>query len=898
MASIGALPQTLKSITATKITELSKQRALFDKKKAEILEATSATQDLRNQALILLNGLSRLKGYPKDAIDKDDMDLDVESDDNEEVDVTLPGMGQLYQADHTNIRRFLLQGRYDASISTSTLKGWIASLENELRFLELKHEHATFYSKLVTEWLSHLDNEAANSDAGFESLGRAEMHEQRAKWESLVFISPTHVDEKAIRDYLDGLFRRSKLSRQSLKELRAKIHKFGNDMATKGEWLNVEKLQLVSKSLLKTDLLSADKTTVLKEFLRNTEVSQEVADVLNMRLASLDTWSWSGDGIPVEMRRQLNGKYRVFMDEDLLDSLLLQYLGTEWAVKLRELLMDFYNSHAWSPLSENIPEEDVKRRKFFLESGLMNSRNGSINLLREQTYKEKYFMSQLPASAKEGTRSYDDDAQEKNALDIKHSLLHLLITESLIYNRYRGEFTAIRSDYQWFGPSLPHATVLTVLEYFNVPEMWLKFFKTFLEAPLKFFQDGPDAVVQVRRCGVPMSHTLSDVFGEAVLFCMDYAVNQTTDGGILYRLHDDFWFWGTQKTCEEAWRGMTEYAKVMGLEFNQEKTGTVQMGRSGIERNPNFPVGDIRWGFLVLDAEQGRFVIDQKQVDQHIDELNIQLSSCKSVFAWVQAWNSYFGRFFPNNFAKPAMCFGRDHIDMAISTLSRIERSLFSKLSDRTSNIQGGVTEYLRTIIAERFDINGLPEGFFYYPVDLGGLGLLNPFIQLLAMRENIKQTPRKFLEKPELADEKRYLVMKERFEKQGPTSSKTWMDDNDKPLPFMSLEEFTKYPESYNSELREAYTSLTSVPEEKSISSTAGFTKSQRGLKGSRDGAAKSGPISANWADMTPYWRWIGELYHDEIVRKYGSLAAVNREFMPLGVLKTLKEDRLRWQG
>lgn len=65
MASTGALPQTLKSITATKINELGKQRTLFDKAKAEIREDAEAATDLHTRAQILLNGVSSLKGYPK-----------------------------------------------------------------------------------------------------------------------------------------------------------------------------------------------------------------------------------------------------------------------------------------------------------------------------------------------------------------------------------------------------------------------------------------------------------------------------------------------------------------------------------------------------------------------------------------------------------------------------------------------------------------------------------------------------------------------------------------------------------------------------------------------------------------------------------------------------------------
>ncbi|KAJ5204580.1 uncharacterized protein N7498_005459 [Penicillium cinerascens] len=908
MSTTGALPQTLKSITSTKINELSKQRALFDKRKDEILADANAASDLHTRVRTLLDGLSRLEGFPKDALDKDDLDLDVDSsDDDSNLEMRSPGMGQLQPADHTNIRRFLLQGRYDASITEATLREWIARLEKELRYLELKHEHGSFYSKMVTEWLTQLDEhttsstvdqadeaKSTKSDTSFENVGRAEMHEQRAKWESLVFTAATHIDKNSIRTYLDDLFTKTKLSQQALKELRENIQKFANNLASQGQWLDVDELKWVSKALMKTDLLSNDKATILKEFMRNKEVTQEVADVLNMRLASLDRWGWGGEGIPVEMRRQLNGKYRVFMDEDLLDSLLLQYLGSKWAVKLREVFTSFLRSYAWSPIHDDVPDEYKERRKYFLGKTFY-SVDGyqGINEMREKTYLQHYFMSQLPESTDEGAKNYDDDSQSKNALGIKHSLLHSLITESLIHKNLRGEFTAIRSDYEWFGPGLPHATILTVMEYFGVPEMWLTFFKVFLEAPLKFVQDGQAAHIQVRQRGVPMSHTLSDCFGESVLFCMDYAVNQGTDGGILYRLHDDFWFWGAKETCEKAWLGMAEFAKTMGLQFNVEKTGSALMGKANAEQSSILPTGDIRWGFLVLDAEQGKFVIDQAQVDKHIEELGRQLSSCKSVFAWVMAWNGYFGRFFTNNFAKPAMCFGRDHIDMAISTLSRIEKTLFAN----SKQFKGGVTNYLRNVIAERFDIHDLPEGFFYYPVELGGLGLLNPFVRLLAMRENIKHTPQGRLQKAALQDEVMYQSAKEKFEKRGSDSTTTMFGYDGKPIPFWSLEEYTQYPETYSSNLHAAYNMLKEVPEEKNVSATASFIKNQAGLK--RAGRKpRDGPISANWATMTPYWRWVAEMYHDEMVRTYGSLAAVNREFMPLGVVKTLKEGRFRWQG
>jgi hypothetical protein len=909
--SSGALPQTLRSITDIKISELSKQHSLFQKQREDILKASADAPDSRSKARVLLEGVTKLKGYSNDAFDREDLD-------------TYPGKADIFVEDgttraaHVNIRRFLLQSQYDPSVSDRSLSDWVSHLEEEINVLQLRHEHASFYSSLVTEWLADLgsegDSAAKVEEQGtrFEPVGRAEMHEQRATWEQYVF-NEASVNEKTINAYLDNLFTKTNLSRQALKDLRLKIKSFADELAAKRTWFTADDLKWVSRALLRSDSLTKEKSAILKDFMLNQSVAQEVADVLNMRLASLESWAWPTEGVPVEMRRQLNGKYRVFMDEDLLDSLLFQYLGLKWAVTFRSAFVAFQNTHAWTSQHEHIPKAERVRRQNFLGKQTRYNIN-SVNDHRRDTYKSDYFMAQLPYSVETGGQDYDDDNgstdelnNRKNALETKHSLLHLLITESIVHTRIHGHFTAIRSDFKYFGPSLPHTTMLTVLAYFGVPQNWLGFFKRFLECPLKFVQDGVGAAARTRRRGIPMSHTLSDCFGEAVLFCMDYAVNYNTDGAYLYRLHDDFWLWGQEDTCVKAWNCMTEFTRVMGLELNEEKTGTArlenkdQMTRRSYqgwssaspgETNApdSLPTGDIRWGFLKLDAQEGRFIIDQQQVDDHIAELERQLSACKSIFSWVQAWNGYFGRFFANNFAKPAMCFGRSHIDMAISTLSRIERTLFP-------DSPSGVTDHLRKMIAERFNIDDLPEGFFYFPIEFGGLELVNPYIPLLAMREGIKQTPSGCLQKAYTKDETDYHAAKEKFDKNGPenpASAELFGDDED-PVAFLPLEEYMRYPETYSHNLLEAYRELTRIPDEVHINQSPRFRGNQMELA---SGISTRNVISDSWISMSPYWKWAAELYQGEMVKKYGSLVAVNREFMPLGVVQTLKEGKFRWQG
>jgi hypothetical protein len=225
--------------------------------------------------------------------------------------------------------------------------------------------------------------------------------------------------------------------------------------------------------------------------------------------------------------------------------------------------------------------------------------------------------------------------------------------------------------------------------------------------------------------------------GEAVLFGVDFAVNQRASGLYLYRIYDDFWFWNHDpKVCAAAWAEMQKYASLVGFTFNMKKTGVVCVGGP---IDPSLPAGTsgCQWGFLKLDAEKGRFVIDQASVDVHIAELRRQLAATKSVFGFVNAYNKYL-RFFQRNFGDPAQCFGRIHADEVIETYSRIQRS--------SSLMTGGsVIQCIQQMIEQRFGVKDIPNGWFYFPISRGGLEVWNPIVDFLSVRNNLKEQPNTF---------------------------------------------------------------------------------------------------------------------------------------------------------
>ncbi|KAJ6593535.1 hypothetical protein B0H19DRAFT_24212 [Mycena capillaripes] len=189
-------------------------------------------------------------------------------------------------------------------------------------------------------------------------------------------------------------------------------------------------MRWVIKSLLASDLMLEEKRNTLREFTQNNTVMEEIATVMTMRLRSLKTWSWPQDGVQVDMRRHLNGKwqYQAFTDPDLLDALLLQYIGVTWQTKFKQDCLDLFSSKAWKQEFPPLSREQLHdRQKYFAESP-----SNSIHSYRQTLPKDHFLVGQLSTSV-DSTPSYDDwgnpDKTQLPVSHVKQELLHAVATE-------------------------------------------------------------------------------------------------------------------------------------------------------------------------------------------------------------------------------------------------------------------------------------------------------------------------------------------------------------------------------------------------------------------------------------------------------------------------------------
>ncbi|MDI1486180.1 MAG: hypothetical protein OHK93_005406 [Ramalina farinacea] len=847
MDASNATAKSMRDITTTKLAALSARRQTFEAERKRIQAAVAVTEDVQKRVQVLLTAFDHLE------IEKP-QDLST-----------------------ANLHRFLHQSRHDPSLSASMLLGWQAKLESALDVRARRDEHALLFGRIVMEWLENSENnlnavpgDALDTGESFEQIGSQAMHDQRKEWESIVFAQHTAAEPQRITTYLEQLFgsteQSGKLALSPLENLRKSMASFELGHLTQAS------LSTCIEGLLLTELLSEQKKKALADFSNNSLILGEMMDVLNMQIDALESWTWGSEAIPVVVRRALNGKYRVYMEEEIIQALLLYHIGMKWALQLKVAFTAFFHSGAWLQSSRKPMSASARRHR--QDHGLSTSQSSTVRNERRDQFIDQYFMAQLPNSDDTTVDEYDDEDDDqqtnrKSAIALNQSLLHLISTEALTQTHLYGNFTILQSDFRWFGPSLPHPTILTVLRFFGMKPFWLDFLEKFMKAPMKFTQDGPDTSTHVRQCGVPIQHRLSAALGEAVLFCLDFAVSKSTETN-LYRVHDDLWFWGSKPAAVTAWQTMQEFADVMGLSLNPSKTGALEVRKAGtVEDQPSdlagLPTGDTQSGFLKMDP-RGRWVLDYSQVEKHIKQVQKELSASPSVFAWVQAWNAYVARFFSRSFGEPARCLGQPHMDMAIEAHEKIEKAIFGP--DGLSG--GNVLEHLRHMLSERFGVADIPDGFFYFPVELGGLGLRNPVIPLLLRYKNNEKNPRDLIERAFEHEEERYNRDGKSFEEGNTFNVSKHVES------FMTFDEYVAFAEETSSHLQRAYTELLDMPTEEPVDRE-----------------------TTNYLDSTDlYETWMLELYGGEIKQKYGGLAMGESRLLPIGLVKMLQKERVRWQN
>lgn len=800
----------------------------------------------------------------------------------------------------------LTQAIRDSSISEARVLSWKQDIETSLETIARQYEHATFFGDLVLEWIQDAKVKVCAASKGileeatgdsFEQLSHGQMYEQQAEWEKRA-LHQAKVDISAIETYLDNVFADAKVSpkkshpgesQSPMEALRKSLADFG----TASQQLVIDKdgVAVCIEGILSQDLYDGARRESLADLKSHPSILQELADVLNQDLLMLQDWHWESEPLRLNVRRAVNAKYRVYMDEEFHQAILLHFIGLRWAIYLKKQFKRFAaNCWTHSP-HQSISREELKRVSDMVP-GTATPFSGSVSAQRRMDFLGKYWLAHLPtdmSTLSTGNALYSDDNDEEDYVHankgrIKQDVLRLVTTEMILAQVHYGQFTVVQSDFEWFGPSLPHSTILTVLRYLGMSEVWLQFLAKFLQPLVMFAHEPEQSQGRKRSCGIPMSHLLSTTIGEAVLFCLDTAVNQVTKG-YLYRVHDDLWYWGQKEKCVAAWNEMSKFATVMGLQLNKDKTGSASIDTtlSSSKEDGKLPVGPVRWGFLRLNSETGKWVEDDDSLISHVADFEKQLMAIPSVLGRVRAWNAYVDKFVANNLGDACICLGKEHALLRLVAFAKVQDTLFAK--DGHHGTRPSIASFIGDIIDIRFGRNDFPEGFFYFPTGVGGLGIRNPAISSAAILPNQQKSPMELVEAAIEADEVAYEQAQERWESR---SAKYGQQKE----PFLSLQELLRYPEETSANLSKAYRKLQedSVAVEAPKASLVRFT--------AKDDSVSSFYASKKDLNINGYWQYILHVYGDDVVDRFGRLELAEPGHLPLGAIDMLSSEKVRWQN
>ena len=226
-------------------------------------------------------------------------------------------------------------------------------------------------------------------------------------------------------------------------------------------------------------------------------------------------------------------------------------------------------------------------------------------------------------------------------------------------------------------------------------------------------------------------------------------------------------------------------------------------------------------------------------------------------------------------------------------THGRIQRQVFAAEEE-----SGGFVGHLKRIIASRHGVEDLPEGYFYFPTELGGLEVHSPFIDLLQVRDAVLTDSSKLFKDFHSAEKEAYRVAKQEFEdgevRRNHNSFHSSFVPKDAET-FMSFEEFTRYREEVNYDfgncLLSVFEKLLEPPEQQSVQ-----TDSNSAVVSAAREANVPGKLT-NWYAMKPYWRWVAQLYGPEMMERFSSFKIVDPGLLPIGLSGLLRSGKVSWQ-
>lgn len=694
---------TLQFVTQMKLRELNRQRARLRDAYLRLAEEVAQTGSAGERLRQLYEGLRKLEFA-----------------------------GQTLHPEVVNLE-ILLSEIETGGFSPEIVSLWLRRLEDELAAGRLRAEFVYLFGALLEEW--------AREEASSPHL----QEESQQAQEQLLQNALTEPAPNRHHEALDPLFAAAD---SELTEFAGRVQKIVEEelYIPVGRYDLTDVLQRIAHNIYHSPRLRRE----AQQFAGNVHLRKELADALTLLLSELHTWDWTEEGLTPRVLWTRN-KWRLYLEQDLPTACLLEIVGDRWVSIVNQSiqrlsLFSAEGKRVKTGEAAYTPQGTLMEREFLAESDAWeeNEANPFPPLPEAESVPaeaEWGSIAQMRGEYQRSLRSlnadvdYDAYGEGNRAVLLVHSEIELA----------RAAFPArpifvIKLDLRNYYPSIPHDVLMTILERLGVPEQESAFFARFLSPPLRG-QTQPPARC---RSGVPVNYTLSRLLAEMLLRLLEQSVRQETEVRIV-RLVDDICLLTTRADAAvKAWNRVVEFCNACGLEINEQKSGAVSLGGDLPEGLPqNLP----RWGMLELNAD-GHWQVHTETYDAHLQQCRERFASASSILSRVQLYNANVKYLLSS--LSPGFALGETHRKATAQAIRKFHQDFFDTGQDVLTGLKEAIQKRFLYDVQEPVDI---PEGWIYWPVAAGGLGLRNPLVMLRQYDEAYRRRKPAIIPKTRPAD-------------------------------------------------------------------------------------------------------------------------------------------------
>jgi hypothetical protein len=564
--------------------------------------------------------------------------------------------------------------------------------------------------------------------------------------------------------------------------------------------------------------------------------AKELGQVIEMLWADIDRWDWPE---PVRARSVWTGdRFRLHPAIDLLTSLLLERVERELGVVGPHLTGNRANRLArLARLRELAAPEVIVANELRL---LAETSEGLVPdpLLRE--YGTDVSVRSLAiARAAEATSlawaSFELSGDYTYSGNVLVRLAQLVAADVRV-SRYLSPdepVYVLKIDVRDFFPSLSHELVLRVLRDFGVPAAWVELVARVLRVP--FVAAGGE--VARPPVGVPLGVPLGRLLAEMVMVLVEahLKLEARAQGEVqVFRLVDDLTLvTRSREALAAAWQAAREACAAMGLEVSAEKTGAVAVGGGALpESVPSTPP---RWALLEL-APDGELVPSRSAMREWGARLQARMAAAGGVLEKVDVYSAEMRALVQA--LGPSAAPGSAHRRRVRRAIEELEREL-------------GAKRALASLVGQGYlDGREPPAAWLHWPRTAGGLGLLDPMIEL------VQYPKRRDVRPPEVPAGWSVRDVELR--------SKEW------------AEHFAKLVSSFGPSGPAPHPTMDALARD--------FVSRLAEMKGKPAAEAQS---EAKEAALAPYWRWVLATYGPEVLEVFGTYRFLLAPLVPLHLIQ-----------